>query len=166
MPAQIFPLPEVAHLRISVRDSNIAPCESHFVRGVAQIENSELFFPAAWNGCSPRADVAALKRLAIFAACLIDRQDFALSGLGRVEFQRKDYAKAAELLQQAIAIDPSVRQAHYYLGLAYARLGRKEDSEKELQVASSLEHEEVEKHRSILKLMDSGQNPDELKQEP
>ncbi|MGA7915424.1 MAG: tetratricopeptide repeat protein [Candidatus Acidiferrales bacterium] len=89
-----------------------------------------------------------------------------LSGLGRVEFQRKDYAKAVELLQRSIAIDPSVRQAHYYLGLAYARLGRSEDSKKELQVATSLEHEEVEKHRTMLKLLDSSQNPGDSKPEP
>jgi tetratricopeptide (TPR) repeat protein len=62
----------------------------------------------------------------------------ALAGMGRVSFQRKDYAKAIELLQQSIALDSSIRQAHYYLGLAYARAGRKEDSEKELQLASKI----------------------------
>ena len=88
----------------------------------------------------------------------------ALSGMGRVEFQRKEYDKAVELFQQAIAIDASVRQAHYYLGVAYARLGRSEESKKELQAASNLERQEVEKHRAILKLMDSGQNPGDEKQ--
>lgn len=79
----------------------------------------------------------------------------ALSGMGRVEFQRKDYAKAADLLRQSIAIDPSTRQAHYYLGLTYARLGRDADSRKELEVAASIEHAEVERHQNVLKLMDS-----------
>lgn len=90
----------------------------------------------------------------------------ALNGMGQVEFQRKDYAKAVELLQRSIAIDPSARQAHYYLGLAYARLGRSEDSKKELQAASAIEHEEVEKHRTVLKLLDSSQNADEGKRTP
>jgi hypothetical protein len=54
---------------------------------------------------------------------------------------------------RAIASDASLRQAHYYLGLSYARLGRKDDSEKELQTASQLEHEEVEKHRVVLKIL-------------
>jgi tetratricopeptide (TPR) repeat protein len=83
----------------------------------------------------------------------------ALTGMGRVEFQRKDYQKAVELLQSAIASDPSLREAHYYLGMSYARLGKKDDSEKELQLASQLEHEEVEKRRVVIKILDSN-DPD------
>jgi tetratricopeptide (TPR) repeat protein len=79
----------------------------------------------------------------------------ALFGLGRVAFEKRDYPNAVPLLQRSIASDASLRQAHYYLGLAYARLGRKEDSEKELQTASSLEHQEVENHRIVLKILDS-----------
>jgi tetratricopeptide (TPR) repeat protein len=90
----------------------------------------------------------------------------ALTGMGRVEFKRKNYAKAVELLQRSIAADTSERQAHYYLGLAYARLGRDEDSKKELQTASELERTEVERHRAPLKLMDSTQNTNEVKYVP
>jgi tetratricopeptide (TPR) repeat protein len=90
----------------------------------------------------------------------------ALSGMGRVSFQRKEYAKAIELLQQSITLDSSIRQAHYYLGLAYTRVGRKEDGEKELQVASKIERDEVEQHRTILKLLDSSQDSDAVKQAP
>jgi tetratricopeptide (TPR) repeat protein len=79
----------------------------------------------------------------------------ALTGLGRVEFQRKEYEKAVDLLQRAIASNSSLREAHYYLGMSYARLGKKDDSEKELQAASQLEHEEVEKHRVVIKILDS-----------
>jgi hypothetical protein len=32
--------------------------------------------------------------------------------------------------------------------------GRKDDSEKELQTASQLEREDVEKHRTVLKIID------------
>jgi tetratricopeptide (TPR) repeat protein len=81
----------------------------------------------------------------------------ALAGMGRVEFQEKEYAKAADLLQSAVSTDSSLREAHYYLGLTYARLGRTRDSEKELQIASQLEHEDVEKHRTVLKII----NPDQ-----
>jgi tetratricopeptide (TPR) repeat protein len=87
----------------------------------------------------------------------------ALAGMGRVEFQRKDYAKAIELLRQSIDLDPAIRQAHYDLGLAYARVGRNEDSARELQAASKIEHDEVEQHRGILKLLDSGQDGDAAK---
>jgi tetratricopeptide (TPR) repeat protein len=90
----------------------------------------------------------------------------ALSGIGRVEFQRKDFEKAITLLQQSIAVDPAIRQAHYYLGLAYARLGRKEESERELQTASKLEHDEVEQHRTILKLLDSSHESSDATQAP
>jgi tetratricopeptide (TPR) repeat protein len=81
----------------------------------------------------------------------------ALTGMGRIKFQQKDYAHAAVLLQQAIAADSELREARYYLGLAYARLGRKEDSEKELAVASRIEHEEVLKHQTLLKVVDPDQ---------
>jgi len=78
----------------------------------------------------------------------------ALTGLGRVKFQEKDYAGAAALLETAIGSNPTLREAHYYLGLTDSRLGRKEESEKELQTASRLEHEEVEKHHNVLKIID------------
>jgi tetratricopeptide (TPR) repeat protein len=90
----------------------------------------------------------------------------ALAAMGRLEFQRKDFAKAIELFEQSIAVDPAIRQAHYYLGLAYARVGRKEDAAKELQVASKIEHDEVEQHRSVLKLLDSAREGEPAKQGP
>ncbi len=81
----------------------------------------------------------------------------ALTGLGRVAFQRKQYLAASELLQQAESSDPNLREAHYYLGMAYGRLGRNDDSQKELQRASQLDREEVQKQKYVLKLL----NPDE-----
>jgi len=47
-----------------------------------------------------------------------------------------------------------LREAHYYLGLDYARLGKKEESAKELETATRLEHEEVEHHQHALKVLD------------
>jgi tetratricopeptide (TPR) repeat protein len=79
----------------------------------------------------------------------------ALTGAGRVAFQAKDDNKAAEFLQKAVAADVSLREAHYYLGLTYARLGRAEDSARELQTASQLESEDVEKHRTVFKIIDT-----------
>ena len=83
----------------------------------------------------------------------------ALTGMGRVRFQKKQYAAAATYFEKAIASNPGLREAHYYLGLADARLGRKEESEKELQVSSRIEHEEVEKHQTVLKIIDPDQSP-------
>ena len=83
----------------------------------------------------------------------------ALTGMGRVRFQEKQYAGAAASFEKAIESNPGLREAHYYLGLADSRLGRKEDSEKELQTASRIEHEEVEKHQTVLKIIDPDQAP-------
>jgi tetratricopeptide (TPR) repeat protein len=81
----------------------------------------------------------------------------ALTGAGRVAFQQKAYSNAANFLQSAVAADSAMREPHYYLGLTYARLGRKEDSEKELRIASQLEREDVEKHRTVFKIIDPEQ---------
>jgi tetratricopeptide (TPR) repeat protein len=78
----------------------------------------------------------------------------ALTGLGRVDFGKKNFTPAADFLQRAIAVDFSLREAHYYLGLTYARLGKREASDRELQIAARLEHEEVEKHRTSFRIED------------
>lgn len=83
----------------------------------------------------------------------------ALTGMGRVAFEKKDYTKAADLLRQAIAADPKLRQPHYYLGLTYARMGQKDDSAKELEIASQIEHEEAERQRLGLKIVNADQPP-------
>ena len=83
----------------------------------------------------------------------------ALGSEGRLRFERKDYAQALDLLEKAIALDASLREAHYYLGMTYARMGRKDDSEKELAVATRLEHEEVERHRNLIRIIDPSEAP-------
>ena len=77
----------------------------------------------------------------------------ALFGMGRVSFEKREYAAAVPWLEQATASDASLRQAHYYLGLTYVRIGRKDDSARELEIASRLEREEVEQHRIVLKIL-------------
>ena len=79
----------------------------------------------------------------------------ALAAMGRLRFQQKNYAESADLLQKAIAADASLREAHYYLGLTYSRMDRNEDSEKEQEIASRLEHEELERHQYLLKIIDA-----------
>jgi tetratricopeptide (TPR) repeat protein len=78
----------------------------------------------------------------------------ALSALGRVAFEQKRYAEAMDLLQEAIASDGSLREAHYYLGLTFARMGRKEDADTQLQTATRLEHEEAEQRRTLFRIQD------------
>jgi len=75
-----------------------------------------------------------------------------LTALGKVEFEQKHYPEAALLLQQAMADDESLREAHYYLGLTFARLGRKQESTEQLEIASRLEHEEAQHRRTLLRI--------------
>jgi len=79
----------------------------------------------------------------------------ALTGLGRVAFEKKDYVNAALFLQKAVAVDANIREAHYYLGLTYARSGRTADSNQELQTATRLEHEEVERQQNLPRVIGS-----------
>jgi len=81
----------------------------------------------------------------------------ALTGMARVRFQEKSYAEAASLLTKAVAANPRLREAHYYLGLTDARLGRKEASQKELAIATQIEHEEVEKQQNVLRILNLDQ---------
>ncbi len=73
----------------------------------------------------------------------------ALSSLGRVDFEQKHYSDAIEVLQQAITADNSLREAHYYLGLTFARVGRKEEADNQLQIATQLQHDEAEHQRTV-----------------
>jgi len=76
----------------------------------------------------------------------------ALTGTGQAYFKQKEYAHATEFLEQAVAAAPEYETGHYYLGLALARLGRKEDSERELALATKLADSASKKARSGLHL--------------
>jgi len=62
----------------------------------------------------------------------------ALTEKAVLAFREHRYDDSAALLQTAIASAPGYEKAHYYLALTLARLGRKQESERELQVAASL----------------------------
>jgi tetratricopeptide (TPR) repeat protein len=78
----------------------------------------------------------------------------ALSALGRVAFEQKHYSDAIDLLQRAITTDDSLREAHYYLGMTFFRVGRKEEAGNQLQVATRLEHDEAQHRRTVLQIQD------------
>lgn len=82
----------------------------------------------------------------------------ALAALGRVKLETTKYDEAADLLQRAMTSDDSLREAHYYLGLTYARIGRKEDSDRQMQIATQLEKQATEKQRMVFKIIDPGTN--------
>jgi len=87
----------------------------------------------------------------------------ALTALGRVEFEQKHYPEAISLLQQAVSQDDSLQEAHYYLGLTLARMGHKQESSEQLEIAARLEQEQKERSRHQLRL---NKPEDPGKQEP
>ena len=56
-----------------------------------------------------------------------------LTLLGEVERQLKNLDRSLDVLKQALAIDPSSAQAHYYLGLTLLDLGQPAEAIKELE---------------------------------
>jgi tetratricopeptide (TPR) repeat protein len=79
----------------------------------------------------------------------------ALSGMGLVHFNRKQYELALNYLERAIAVEPSLAKAHYHLGLTHARLGNKQAATTELELAARLEQEQKAKRRVILRLLEN-----------
>jgi hypothetical protein len=57
-------------------------------------------------------------------------------------------------LKRSIAEESDLRDAYCYLVLVYARLGRWVEFADELAIAGNLEQEDVERHRTVLKLPD------------
>ena len=78
----------------------------------------------------------------------------ALLGMGEVHYRKKLYEAACDFLERSVSLDSNSRDAHYYLGLAYARLGKTEESRRELALAGQLEQQDIERHRNILRLLD------------
>jgi len=66
----------------------------------------------------------------------------ALTGMGIIAFRSKEYANAEQYLARAEKIAPDYQPAHYYRGLALARLGQKDESHRELQTAAELDRKQ------------------------
>lgn len=62
----------------------------------------------------------------------------ALTGMGILAYRAKDYISAQHYLTHAAEVSPGYQPAHYYLGLALARLGDKSASDRELSLATTL----------------------------
>jgi tetratricopeptide (TPR) repeat protein len=60
--------------------------------------------------------------------------------LGRVLLAKENPARAAEELEVAVRLAPASPEAHFSLASAYTRLGRKEDSARELAEFKRLQH--------------------------
>ena len=76
----------------------------------------------------------------------------ALAGTGIAYFKQKQYDKAEEALEKAVSAAPDYQPGHYYLGLTLARLGKKEDSERELALATKLADKDNQESGNRLRL--------------
>lgn len=76
----------------------------------------------------------------------------ALTGTGEAYFKQKQYAQAEAFLERAVASAPEYQAGHYYLGLTLARLGRAEDSKRELELATRLADEASKRERTPIGL--------------
>lgn len=74
----------------------------------------------------------------------------ALTGMGMIAYRQKDYAVAEKWLKSAVENAPEYSSAHLYFSMALARLGRREESEKELALAKSLAEKENQGHRGYM----------------
>ena len=66
----------------------------------------------------------------------------ALTALGVAAFRLNQYGEAVLSLQAAVAAAPEYQPAHYYYGLALAKAGQKEASERELKIAAQMADEQ------------------------
>jgi tetratricopeptide (TPR) repeat protein len=76
----------------------------------------------------------------------------ALAAMGIAAFRMKQYGEAVQSLQAAIAVAPGYQPAHYYYGLALAKTGQKEASERELKVAAQMADEQNRREAQRLQL--------------
>jgi Flp pilus assembly protein TadD len=64
------------------------------------------------------------------------------------------YTEAESNLEKAVRLDPKSVKANYQLGLLLSRMGRKEESDKQLEIARSLRTEDQSNSRLQLRLLD------------
>jgi Tfp pilus assembly protein PilF len=62
--------------------------------------------------------------------------------MGIIAFRSKDYVQAEQYLAGAEKTAPGYQPAHYYRGLTLARLGQKDESQRELQTAAELDRKQ------------------------
>jgi tetratricopeptide (TPR) repeat protein len=74
--------------------------------------------------------------------------------LGGLLMNGRHYADAERLLRKAIELNPKSVKANYQLGLLLARTGRREEADKQLEMAKSLREEDDATSRLQLRLLD------------
>jgi tetratricopeptide (TPR) repeat protein len=119
-------------------DQRIAEARSEFERSIQlQPAQTESYYQLGQLELDAQRDAAA-EPLFLKALTRDPNHGGALTGMGVIAFRAKNYAKADEYLAAAEKTAPEYGPAHYYRGLSLARLGKKEESDAELHIATEL----------------------------
>jgi tetratricopeptide (TPR) repeat protein len=83
----------------------------------------------------------------------------ALAALGIAAYRLKQFPEVIRSLQLAIAAAPEYQPAHYYYGLALAKIGQKEASERELKLAADMADQQNRREAQHLQLAPGAASP-------
>jgi Flp pilus assembly protein TadD len=77
--------------------------------------------------------------------------------LGSLLMSAQRYSEAESQLRAAVRLDPQSVKANYQLGLLLARMGRKEEADKQLALSKTLRQEDEATSRLQLRLLEPEQ---------
>jgi tetratricopeptide (TPR) repeat protein len=77
--------------------------------------------------------------------------------LGGLLVSAHRYPEAENSLENAVRLNPKSVKANYQLGLLLARMGKKSEADKHLEIANSLRADDQSNSRLQLRLLDPGQ---------
>jgi tetratricopeptide (TPR) repeat protein len=123
-----------AHMRLGFVLAEAARCsdaERHFKRAIAlQLPSADPYLGLA--GCQAAAGARKTAIDTLVAATGVEKDNpVVLANLGSLRSELGDHAQAIAALSQAVSLDPDFHQARFYLALALARGGRRDDAARE-----------------------------------
>ena len=96
------------------------------------------------HGQKPDADTAAKVGALLNKAVELDpRCSSAYLQLGNLRASKQDYTAAAMDYRKAITANPQMSEAHYRLGVAYDRLGRKDEAAEQFRLHHAIEKQQA-----------------------
>ena len=101
-------------------------------------------YAAEWLLESSRTDEQILLARTLLSAAMTADPKLAEAQfqMGRLKQRQNDWQGSISYLQKAVALKPDYSEAHYRLGLAYWRVGRKDDSREEMQLRKKYSDQE------------------------
>ncbi len=154
-PRSPFSFFQLARLEYTKGDNNKA--KEYIARGLEQKPNyAELIFLASQIEAKQGNLANAIKN-AEQAALLAPNDIGVWFQVGVLKYENKDFKGASLALEQAVRINSSYSNARYYLGLAYDRLGDKENALVQFKQILTLNPDSTEV-KQIIKNLEAGRN--------